>query len=264
MPSPLTAQRASGTDGANSADSDTQVQLLLRQADLASRIRRLAIHEGETRTAIPGVSLWRVDRPSEPVHSVHRPALALIAQGAKRMFLADELYDYDAAHHLFVGNDLPVMGQVLHATPEQPYLCLKLDLDPAELVEQARHVQMPPQRQAVGAGVRGLFVGRNSIELLDPVLRLLRLLETPEHLQALAPLTLREIIYRLLTGEEGWRLAQQLGGAGSATRVSQAIAWLCARYTEPLSIEAMARAVHMSPSSLHHHFKTVTAMSPLQ
>lgn len=243
---------------------ESQVQLLLRQAELVQRLAALAPRDGEQATPVPGLSLWRLSAPSEPHHGLHKPAVCLIAQGAKRLYLADELYDYDASHHLVVSQNLPVMGQVLQATEEQPYLCVRLDIDPAALAEQARHLSAPPMDGR--SSTRGVFVGHNSIELLDPVLRLLRLLESPQHLPALAPLALQEILYRLLSGPEGWRLAQTLtgGGGGSAARIAQAINWLRERYAEPLSIAAMAEAAYMSPSSLHHHFKAVTAMSPLQ
>ena len=241
---------------------EPQVQLLLRQAELAQRLSALAASEGEHRTPVPGMSLWRASAPTEPHHGLHRPAVCVIAQGAKRLYLADELYDYDASHYLVVSQDLPVMGQVLQASREQPYLCVRLDFDPAQLAELARHLR-PPQG-AGAASARGLFVGHNSIELLDPLLRLLRLLETPQHLPALAPLALQEFLYRLLSGPEGWRLAQTLGNSGGSARMAQAIDWLRQRYAEPLSIADMAAVVHMSPSSLHHHFKAVTAMSPLQ
>ena len=244
--------------------SESQMQLLLRQAELVQRLAALAPRDGEQTTPVPGLTLWRLSAPSEPHHGLHNPAVCLIAQGAKRLYLADELYDYDASHHLVVSQDLPVMGQVLQATEEQPYLCVRLDIDPAALAEQARHLSAPPTDGR--SSTRGVFVGHNSIELLDPVLRLLRLLESPQHLPALAPLALQEILYRLLSGPEGWRLAQTLtgSGGGSAARIAQAINWLRERYAEPLSIAAMAEAAYMSPSSLHHHFKAVTAMSPLQ
>lgn len=243
--------------------SEQPVQLLLRQAELVQRLAALTSQEGMQPTPVPGLSLGRLSAPSEPHHGLHKPAVCVIAQGAKRLHLMDELYDYDASHHLIVSQDLPVMGQVLQASREQPYLCVKLDFDPALLAEQARHLAPPPSHGVASA--RGIFVGHNSVELLDPILRLLRLLETPQHLGALAPLALQEILYRLLSGPEGWRLAQTLGSSGgSAPRIAQAINWLRQRYDQPLSIADMAAAVHMSPSSLHHHFKAVTAMSPLQ
>lgn len=243
--------------------NDDPVQLLLRQGELAHRVAQLATRDGEHRTAVPGLSLWRLSAPSEPAHVVHMPAICVIVQGGKRLLLADELYDYDAANHLVVSQDLPVMGQVVQASAQQPYLCVRLDFDLAALSAQAQHIA--PQRPG-GAmpSMRGLFVGRNSVDLLDPVLRLLKLLDTPQHVAALAPLLQQEILYRLLSGEEGYRLAQTIAGSGGSQRIAQAIAWLRERYDQALSIEEMARAAHMSPSSLHHHFKAVTAMSPLQ
>lgn len=250
--------------GLAAANDDAQLQLLLRRAELVQRIAALAPGEGLQETAVPGLHLARLSAPTPPQHGMHMPAICFIAQGAKRLFLADELYDYDDTHHLVVVQDLPVMGQVLQASREQPYLSVRLDLDPAVLAEQARHVAPPPPGTVHGASMRGLFVGHTGLDLLEPLLRLLRLLDTPQHLPALAPLALREITYRLLAGPDGWRLAQTLGSSGCAARITEAIHWLRQRVAEPLSIAEMAAAVHMSPSSLHHHFKTVTAMSPLQ
>lgn len=252
-PSPLAA----------AATADASVQLLLRRAELAERLARLLPVDGLHATPVPGLMLVRLSEPTPPQHAIHLPAVCFIAQGAKRLHLADELYDYDDSHYLVVAQDLPVMGQVLVARPELPYLSVRLDFDPALLAELARHAPPAPLAQA-GGSTRGVFVGQTGLELLDPLLRLLRLLETPQHLEMLAPLAVREIAYRVLSSPEGWRLAQALGSSGCAARIAQSIHWLRQRVAEPLSIAEMAAAVHMSPSSLHHHFKAVTAMSPLQ
>ena len=249
---------------ATSADKDGPVQLLLRQAELVQRVAQLAPSDGPHATPVAGLSLWRLSAPCEPVHAVHQPALCLIVQGAKRLLLADEFYHYDASHHLLVSQDLPVMGQVVQATPALPYLCVRLDVSRSALTEMAQHLSPPRSTAAIATNTRGLYVGRNTVELLDPLLRLLRLLDTRQHLNALAPLAIQELLYRLLSGADGAQLAQTVAGGQGSQRLAQAIAWLRQRYTEPLSIEAMAAAAHMSPSSLHHHFKAVTAMSPLQ
>ena len=118
-----------------------------------------------------------------------------------------------------------------------------------------------PARQAAG---RGLFLENASMPMADTALRLVGLLETPDDIAALAPLAERELLYRLLRGPQGWRLVQAAMADSHAHRIARAVRWLNGRFTEPLRIEDMARAVHMSSSSLHHHFKAVTAMSPLQ
>jgi AraC-like DNA-binding protein len=240
-----------------------KLQLVWRQAELASMVQRHALQEGENVTCVPGLSLFRLSQPtSQPVHALHRPALCLIVQGAKHLMLADELYAYDASTYLVFTQDLPVMANVIQARDDAPYLCVALNFDPIELAQRAlAWASVVPSKERSG---RGLFVGSPHISLLDAVLRLVGLIDTPQDIAALAPLVVQEIVYRLLANDEGWRLAQ-LGHEGShARRVAQAIAWLRERYAQPLRVDDLAQAARMSNSSLHHHFKAVTNMSPLQ
>jgi AraC-like DNA-binding protein len=241
---------------------DAQLQLVLRQAELASLVARLAQRDGEYVTNVPGLALVRVSEPYQAVHTLQRPALCVVVQGAKHLMLADELYAYDVSHYLVAAQHLPVMGQVVQASVQEPYLGLRLYLDPVELGQQALAKAGPaPARDCSG---RGLVVGAANVGLLNAVLRLVRLVETPEDIPALAPLAVQEIVYRLLAGDEGWCIAQ-LGQEGNhARRIALAIEWLRERYTQPLQIQDLANVAHMSASSLHHHFKAVTAMSPLQ
>lgn len=240
---------------------DQQLQLVLRRAELAALIERFAVAEGTNPTAVPGLAVFRSTRVGEPLHGAYEPAFCLIAQGSKRVMLGDELFVYDSSSHLVVSQNLPVTGQVIDATPEAPYLALRLDIDPAEITTmmlEADHLKSPK------AAARGIFTGETSIELLDAVVRLIRLLDTREDVPALAPLVIREIYYRLLKAENGWRLGQLAVAGSQSQRICRAIAWLREHSTAPLKLEDMARAAHMSVSSLHHHFKAVTAMSPLQ
>ncbi len=245
------------------AADQARLQLVLRQAELASMVQRHAPLEGENVTCVPGLSLFRLSAPTgQPVHALHRPALCLIAQGAKHLMLADELYAYDVSTYLVFAQNLPVMANVVQASKEAPYLCVALNFDPIELAQRA--LALAPTLPFKERSGRGLFVGSPQVALLDAVLRLVRLIDTPQDIAALAPLVVQEIIYRLLAANEGWRLAQ-LGQEGShARRVARAIAWLRERYAQPLRVDELAYAAHMSTSSLHHHFKTVTNMSPLQ
>ncbi|WP_275900340.1 AraC family transcriptional regulator [Pyxidicoccus trucidator] len=237
-------------------------ELAGRLAELASMMKRLTPGDGIHATALERVVLIRSSRPGEPLRALHQPALCLIAQGAKRVMLGEEVYPYEASNHLVVSVDLPVTGQVTQATSQAPYLCFRLDLDPGEIADLLLHAKLPasPQRSPS----RGLFLDETTPALLDAVLRLVRLLDSPEDIPALAPLATREIVYRLLKGEHGWRLNQIATANSQAWRIARAIGWLKARFAEPLRIEDLAREVHMSTSSLHHHFKAVTAMSPLQ
>lgn len=231
-------------------------------AALAALMGRFATGDGVHATAIEGVSLLRFSRRNEPVHAVHEPAVCIIAQGAKQVMLGEEVYLYDASRYLVISVDLPVTGQLVEATPEVPYLCVRLDLDPGEiaglLLQSGVPAPAPPRTS------RGLYVSEASPSMLDAVIRLVRLLDTPEDIAALAPLAMREILYRLLRSEEGWRLRQIATPDSQAQRIARVIGLLKTRFAEPLRIEDLAREVHMSASSLHQHFRAVTSMSPLQ
>jgi AraC-like DNA-binding protein len=230
-------------------------------AELKECIERFTGRDGAHPTAIAGLSLFRASAPTRRVQAIYQPALGIVAQGSKQVMLAEEIYHYDAAHFLLVSVGLPVAGQVIEASPESPYLGLRIDLDPAQLGELilAAEPLEPPGRPQ-----RGLVVSPIEPRLLDAVVRLLHLLDSPRDIGVLAPLVLREISYRLLMGEQGPRLRQIAMGNEHTRRVAAATRWLQHNYARPFSIEALAREVHMSSSGLHHHFKAVTAMSPLQ
>ena len=204
-----------------------------------------------------------MSQPSpEILHAMHQPAVCVIAQGRKRVLLRDEVYAYDASRFLVFSVDLPISAHVIEATPQMPYLCFRLDLDPGEIATLLLKSSTPPR--AAPATTRGLFLSRTTAEMADAVVRLMRLLDAPDDAGALAPLAVQEILYRLLRSDEGVRLAQISRSDSHAHRVAKVIAWLKAHFAEPLRIEDLAREVHMSTSSLHHHFRAVTAMSPLQ
>ncbi|HEX2561672.1 AraC family transcriptional regulator [Phenylobacterium sp.] len=227
---------------------------------LASLIARHAPQDGMHDMPIPGLALIRAAGPTDKVPTLHQAALCMIAQGAKVVMLAEETYRYDPATHLVVSVDLPLTGQVVEATPEQPYLCVRVDLDPALLSELMLQQPPPPGAESV----RGLHLGRTTPELADAVARLVRLLERPQDAAVLAPLVRREIHYRLLTGDQAG-IVRQIGAPDSRlSQVNRAIAWIRANFDRPFRIETLAREAGMSASALHQHFKAVTAMSPLQ
>lgn len=221
--------------------------------------------EGTTATAVPGLFIHRILHPSGPKHSVQTPAFALIAQGAKSIFVGEEVYEYDSLNYLLSSVHLPICGKVSVASPDRPYLGLRLELDLEVISDLIRHLppDTPPASGAVPA-CGAMCVRRLDLPLLDAVLRLLRLLDTPHDIAVLAPLVKREIFYRLLGDGDGARLRQIALQDSQTQRIAKAIRRLREQYDQPLSIEAIARDAHMSPSSLHHHFKAVTAMSPLQ
>jgi AraC-like DNA-binding protein len=245
-------------------DNDDQLQLVLRQAELANLVARLAPRDGEYVTNVPDLALVRVSEPYQAVHTLQRPALCMAVRGAKHLMLADELYAYDASNYLVVAQHLPVMCQVVQASQQEPYLGLRLYLDPVELSQQALAKAGSTQLKAPNFSERGLVVGAAHVGLLNAVLRLVYLSETPEDIPVLAPLAVQEIVYRLLAGKEGPCIAQLSHEGSQARRIAFAIEWLRERYTQPLQIQDLANVAHMSASSLHHHFKAVTAMSPLQ
>ncbi|WP_260961956.1 AraC family transcriptional regulator [Pseudomonas citri] len=233
-----------------------------RRAELASLMMRFAPESGVHSTAIEVLHLIRCDQPTEALHTVHKPGLCIIVEGRKEVRLADECYVYDPLNYLVVSVTLPLAGQVIEASPERPYLCIRLDIDPVQicrLIAENRTLSLPTERAD-----RGLFLDRIDTSLLDAVLRLLRLLDSPDDIATLAPLAQQEIFYRLLRGAQGRRLHEIAIPDTQTHRISRAIEWLNTHYAEPLSIDSLAQMINLSPSALHHRFKAVTAMSPLQ
>ncbi len=232
-------------------------------AEMAALITRFTDGvEGSRSTAVRGLGLNRVSTPTQRLHGVHNPCVCVIAQGAKRVMLGDEVYLYDRAHYLAASVDLPVSGQVIEASPEKPYLGLKLDVAPQEIA--ALLLESPPPQSSDAASTRGLFVSRVDADLLDAFVRMLRLLDTPEDIPALEAGVRREILYRMLKSEQGHRLRQIATSAAHATRIAKTIDWLRNNFKQPLRIEELAARASMSTSSFHEHFRAITAMSPLQ
>ncbi|NIC07048.1 AraC family transcriptional regulator [Billgrantia bachuensis] len=235
----------------------------LHQSELTRRALRLAPEDGFFRSAIAPLTLIRVSETTAPMPCVTEPSLFVAIQGRKRMELAGQPFIYDPLHYLVVSLALPVTGQIIEASPQVPYLCARLDIDLAMLGELLlEHDPGEPANDSEER--RGLFVARMSDSMTDAVLRLVRLLDTPHDIPALAPLILREIHYRVLCGELGHRLRDLAGINGQSRSIVEVIQLLKTRYAEPLRIEDLAATVHMSPSTLHHRFKDLTSMSPLQ
>lgn len=234
----------------------------LQQIELVQRAAALAPLEGVNASCVSGVSVIRASSTSQPLPALYEPCLCVVLQGRKRACLDGEMYVYDPLNYLVVSVPLPLSSQILEATPEKPYLCLRMAIDVtviADLLGQVSPVEEQPTQ-----GSRGLFVARTGEAMFDAVYRLVKLLGQPQDAAALGALVMREIYYRALTGELGQRLTQLCSSGAQVHRVARAIHLVKSRFDEPLSIESLARAVHMSPSSLHHHFKAVTSMSPLQ
>jgi AraC-like DNA-binding protein len=218
--------------------------------------------EGSMQTPIAGLHLHRIAQPGGARSAIQTPALGLIAQGSKRVFVGGEEYGYDPLHYMVTSVDLPAVGKVTVASATEPYLGLKLDLDVEDIVELIQDEKLPPVAPVDAA--RGMFVSKLSATLLDAVLRLIRLIDAPDDISMLAPLVKREILYRLLRSGQGARLRQMALQDSQTQRVAKAIRLLRENFTRSIRVETIARDVHMSVSALHHQFKAVTAMSPLQ
>lgn len=229
--------------------------------ELVERVAR-AIPEDGILEVFPGLLLGRSSKPTEPLHSVFKPAFCVIAQGSKQVLLGEYVFRYDPGHYLISTVDLPIVSQVVEASKERPYFSFRLNLD-ASLVASVM-MESSIETNKCDASVKAMDVSSIDANMLDAVVRLARLLDTPDEIQVLAPLIVREIVYRLLRGEQGARLSHLLASAGDTRRISKAIGRLREHFDEPLRIDDIARELGMSVSGFHHHFKSVTAMSPLQ
>ncbi|SIQ20722.1 transcriptional regulator, AraC family [Rhizobium sp. RU35A] len=234
-------------------------------SNLAEMIARHTDGDGVLATAIPRLSLVRMSKQTEPMQGLQQPALCIIAQGRKQVLLADEMFEYGPARHLIASADLPITGQVVGASPDEPYLSLKLDLDLSVLGAMMLEIRPQPislvPTKSCG---KALCLSNTDPKLLEAALRLVRLLDHPDDIPFLAPLAEREVLYRLLRGDQGEKLRRMLMPDSRLAQVNRAIAWIRQNYDKPFSIDRVAEEARMSTSSLHEHFREVTAMSPLQ
>ena len=199
---------------------------------------------------------------TQQIHTVYPTAFCIIAQGSKTVLLGDEIFRYDPGHYLISTVELPVISQVAEASEEKPYLSFRVNLEPSLVASVMMESRLEIKKS--DTNIKAMDVSPIDADLLDAVVRLARLLESPDQIQILAPLIIREIVYRLLTGEQGARLSHLLTSEGDTRRISKAVKQLRENIDQPLVIENIARQLGMSVSGFHHHFKSVTAMSPLQ
>ena len=245
----------------NSRETAREAQRVqTNREELAEQISRIVAKDG-AEEVLPGFFLARSSRPSESLSTVYAPAFCFIAQGRKRALLGEEVFRYDPGHYLLFTVDLPLIFQIEEATPDEPYLGLRLDLDPSLVASVLMESGIKFKKG--NASAKAMDVHSIDPNLLDAVVRLVRLAQEPESRNVLAPLIVKEIIYRLLTGGQGARLGHLLA-SGDTQRISRAIGHLREHFDEPLKIDDIARQFGMSVSGFHHHFKSVTAMSPLQ
>jgi AraC-like DNA-binding protein len=229
---------------------------------LEKSIARWTVEDSLVVTAIPGLLLGRRDAPTEPISAMYEPSICVVAQGAKRVLLGDDTYVYDERHFLITSVDLPTVVQVTNASREKPCLSLLLKLDQREISQLMVDSALPPPRAQRSS--RGMAIGEVTVPLLSTLQRLLDLLDEPNDIPILAPVIQREISYRLLVGDQGARLRQMASAGSQGHQIARAIDWLKGNFTRPLHVEDLATHVHMSTSTFHHHFRALTAMSPLQ
>jgi len=231
--------------------------------EIAATVARHTASDGEFPTAVGNLYLGRKSTPSEPYFTVQWPCFALVAQGEKSLVLGSEVYRYGVGDYLVVSADLPVTSAVTEASARRPNLGIGLALDPkciGALLDRVR----TPRVASTGSSLRGVSVNRASPELLDATLRLVHLLDRPADIPALAPLIEEEIAYRLLEGPCGERMLHLVATKSGEGKAHSAARWLRQNFAKPLRLDTLARVSGMSISSLHHHFKSLTGMSPLQ
>ncbi|HET8843110.1 MAG TPA: AraC family transcriptional regulator [Ktedonobacteraceae bacterium] len=231
------------------------------RAELRERIGR-AVQEDGVEEPLPGLHLARSSVSLQPLHSVVEPSICVIAQGSKEVLLGERRYNYDPTQYLLTTVTLPRVSQVLSASKERPYLSLRLELDPSLVSSVAVEADHTWSKQQ--ADVSAITVSLLDDHLLEAFVRLVRLVDFPSHARVLGPLITREILYWLLIGEQGSRLRHLALQGGYAPDIVQAVRRLRQHFDQPLRIEEMAQDLGMSVSGFHHHFKALTALSPLQ
>jgi AraC-like DNA-binding protein len=232
------------------------------RAELARKIASLVGQEENRITEIPGVSLHRRTSPTSPCRTTYHPGIIVVAQGSKQVNLGPTSFVYDESHFLLTAVDLPIVSWVAAATDELPCLVLSLRLDMStvrELLSRDEiHVADTPSDSPA------MSIGETTPEFLNACCRLLDLLKSPQDIPFLSGLIQREIIYRILRGPAGARLRAVATLGDQSHRTAKAIAWITANYAKPLLVEELAQLASMGVSTLHHHFRALTAMSPLQ
>jgi len=231
-------------------------------AQLARLIAAYAPHDGSFELAIPELRASRFSRPNKQcVHVLQLPCLSIVAQGAKTVIVGDEVFEYDSSRMLVYSVALPVAAQITQASHSEPYLALRLDIDLhkiAELVLKVYPQGLPPVHER-----RAVYITAVDESIVNASIRLMECQAQPGDAELLAPLVVDEILIRLLRSPIGVRVAQMGFAESSVNRITKAISWLRENYSQPMKVEELAELVHMSVSSFHEHFKSVTSMSPL-
>ncbi len=240
----------------------THQSVLDMRRSLAQRIRHLASTPGEHLTAIPGLSLYHRTTPTPCYRASYEPGLSIFVQGRKRILLGGTEYRCDGSSFLLSSIDVPAQSQITEASEKTPLLSLFLKLDLPMVRELLSQDDIPEPPKSTHR--QGLAVGETTVGLLGAAMRLLELLDTPEDIPFLSPLAHREILYRILRTPQAERLRAIATSGDLGQKTARAIAWLRANYAKPLHMEELASTARMGVSTLHHQFRALTAMSPLQ
>jgi AraC-like DNA-binding protein len=246
----------------NANDKQTAGRMQSLSEELAERMERALPGDGRHEVQ-RGVFFTRDSTAGQTVYSVAEPSFCVIAQGSKDIFLGDETYRYDPTRYLITTMGLPLSGQVVEASPRQPYLGFRLLLDPAVVTSVLVETGIAHAR-GDNRGATGIAVSPLDADLLDAVVRIVRLVDRPDEFLALSPLIVREIIYRLARGAQADRLRHVATFGGQSHRMARAVELLRKRFDKSFHIEEVAEQLGMSVSGFHAHFKAATAMSPLQ
>ena len=253
---------ANGRDGSSRRGDYSTKSIGPDTTNLARLLAAHAPHDGSFEMRIPGLHASRMSRTNtECFHTLRLPCLCIIAQGAKTVIVGQDIYEYDASRMLVFSVALPIASQVTQASAAEPYLGFKLDLDPQKIAELVLKVY--PQGLPAVQERKAIYVAPSDASILDATIRLMECLGRPGDSELLAPLITDEILIRLLRSPIGVRVAQMGLAESSVQRVEKAISWLRTNFSQPTKVEDLAELVHMSVSSFHEHFKSVTSMSPL-
>ncbi|MTI64797.1 AraC family transcriptional regulator [Methylophaga sp.] len=243
-----------------SGDSDESADA---RAALARMISRYAPHDGLFDLPLPGVHLLRTStRETNPTRAVTKPGMCIIAQGAKRVLIGQDVYDYDNSRMAVYSTEVPVSAKIVKASVAEPYLCLIVDIEPQKLA--ALTMKAFPNGVPRVQHPRALFIGKANPKIVEAGTRLLELLAQPKEAEFLQPLIIDEIFIRLLRSDIGTLVAQIAAADSSLQRISKAISWIREHFKEAMKVEELAALSNMSVSAFHTHFKTVTRMTPLQ
>jgi AraC-like DNA-binding protein len=244
------------TQVAENGEMETAIESLRRS------IARWTDKSERVETAVPGLTLYQRAEPTQPASAMYEPSVCVVAQGAKRVMLGDDVFVYDQKHFLITSVDLPTVVQIIKASREKPCTGIVLKLDQRVISQLMVDSNLPPPRPQQSS--RGMAAGEVTLPLVTAIQRLVDLLSEPKDIPILAPIMQREISYRLLVSDQGARLRQMASVGSQSQQIARAIDWLKGNFTKPLRIDDLAAQVNMSTSTFHHHFRQLTAMSPLQ